>query len=45
MFHTRVGKEKPLELIHHSAVILKSRVALRSIDYGWNHLGSFCDCT
>ena len=25
MFHTRAGKEKPLELIHHSAVILNPK--------------------
>ena len=25
MFHTRAGKEKPLDLIHHSAVILSSK--------------------
>jgi len=26
MFHTLVGKEKPLDLIHHSAVILNANV-------------------
>ncbi len=34
MFHTLLGKEKPLDLIHHSAVILRSvfnRVAIKAV--------------
>ena len=37
MFHTLVGKEKPLDLIHHSAVILEDGVDTRIVQILLGH--------